>query len=101
MKKYEGLFILNLAGREEGLKDALDKISTEITSAGGKIETVQKMDKKAFARVADKRHASGFYANVIFDATPAVVASLQNKFDLNEDVFRVLFTIAPEPKPVK
>jgi ribosomal protein S6 len=101
MKKYEGLFILNLAGREEGLKDALDKISTEITNAGGKIETVQKMEKKAFARVADKRHSSGFYANFIFNAAPEVVASLQNKFDLNEDVFRVLFTAAEEPKAAK
>ena len=101
MKKYEGLFILNLAGREEGVKDALDKISNEITAVGGKIETVQKMERKQFARVADKRHASGFYANVIFDATPAVVAQLQNKFKLNEDVFRVLFTIAPAPKTAK
>lgn len=101
MKKYEGLFILNLAEREESLKDALDKISAEITGAGGKIETVQKMEKKAFARVANKRHASGFYANFIFDATPAVVASLQNKFALNEEVLRVLFTAAPEPKAAK
>jgi len=101
MKKYEGLFILNLAGREEGVKDALDKISNDITAVGGKIETVQKMERKAFARVADKRHSAGFYANIIFDATPAVVAQLQNKFDLNEDVFRVLFTIAPAPKAAK
>jgi len=100
MKKYEGLFILNLAGREEGVKDALDKISAEITAAGGKVETIQKMDRKAFARVADKRHVSGFYANVIFDATPAVIASLQTKFALNEEVFRVLFTLA-QPEPVK
>jgi ribosomal protein S6 len=101
MKKYEGLFILNLAGREEGVKDALDKISNDITATGGKIETVQKMERKPFARVADKRHSSGFYANVIFDATPGVIAQLQKKFSLNEDVFRVLFTIAPEPKAAK
>jgi ribosomal protein S6 len=101
MKKYEGLFILNLSGKEEGVKDALDKISNEITAVGGKIETVQKMERKAFARIADKRHSSGFYANVIFDATPATVAQLQNKFALNEEVFRVLFTAAPEPKAAK
>jgi ribosomal protein S6 len=101
MKKYEGLFILNLAGREEGVKDALDKISNDITAVGGKVETVQKMDKKAFARIADKRHSSGFYANIIFDATPAVVAQLQNKFTLNTDVFRVLFTQVPELKAAK
>ena len=101
MKKYEGLFILNLAGREEGVKDALDKISTDITTVGGKIETVQKMEKKAFARVADKRHSSGYYANIIFEATPAVIAQLQTKFALNADVFRVLFTEAEEPKAAK
>ena len=101
MKKYEGLFILNLNGKEDGVKDALDKISTEITAAGGKIETVQKMEKKAFARVADKRHSSGFYANVIFAGTPTIVAQLTKKFSLNEEIFRVLFTLLPEPKPAK
>lgn len=101
MKKYEGLFILNLNGKEEGVKDALDKISTDITAAGGKIETVQKMEKKAFARIADKRHSSGFYANVIFAGTPTIVAQLTKKFSLNEEVFRVLFTLVPEPKTAK
>jgi small subunit ribosomal protein S6 len=101
MKKYEGLFILNLNGKEDGVKDALDKISTDITAAGGKIETVQKMEKKAFARIADKRHSSGFYANVIFAGTPTIVAALTKKFSLNEEVFRVLFTLVSEPKAAK
>ena len=101
MKRYEGLFILNLAGREEGVKDALDKISAEIESAGGKVETVQKMDKKNFARVADKKHNAGFYANVIFTDPAAIIVHLRTKFALNEEVFRVLFTLAPEPKPAK
>lgn len=101
MKRYEGLFILNTAGREEGVKDALDKISAEISAAGGKVETVQKMDRKNFARIADKKHNAGFYANVIFNGEPAVVAQLQTKFALNEEVFRVMFTESPEPKPAK
>jgi ribosomal protein S6 len=101
MKKYEGLFILNLSGKEDGIKDALDKISTDITAAGGKIETVQKMEKKAFARIADKRHSAGFYANVIFAGTPTIVAALTKKFSLNEEVFRVLFTLVAEPKAAK
>jgi ribosomal protein S6 len=101
VKRYEGLFILNTAGKEETLQDTIDKISTEIASAGGKVETVQKMDKKHYARVADKKHTAGYYVNVIFNAAPAVVAVLRNKFSLNEDVFRVLFTSSPEPKPAK
>ena len=101
MKRYEGLFILNTTGKEETLQDTIDKISTEIASAGGKVETVQKMDKKHYARVADKKFTAGNYVNVIFNAAPNVVAVLRNKFSLNEDVFRVLFTSSPEPKPAK
>ena len=101
MKRYEGLFILNTAGKEEGVKDALDKISADIVTAGGKVETVQKMEKKAFSRVADKKHTAGFYANIIFAGTPAIIAQLQSKFSLNGEVFRVLFTESPEPKPAK
>ena len=40
MKRYEGLFILNTAGKEDGIKDALDKISADITTAGGNV-TIQ------------------------------------------------------------
>jgi len=101
VKRYEGLFILNISGKEEGVKDTLDKVSADITAAGGKVETVQKMDKKSFARIADKKFTSGFYANVIFNGTPALVEQLQSKFALNEEVFRVLFTLLPEPKPAK
>lgn len=101
MKRYEGLFILNTAGKEEGIKDALDKIEAEIKSAGGKVETVQKMERKSFTRIADKRHSAGFYANVIFTAPAAALAALRTRFVLNEEIFRVLFTESPEPKPAK
>ncbi len=100
MKKYEGLFILDTAGKEEGIKDAIDKISAEITTAGGKVETVQKMDKKNFTRIADKRHTSGFYVNVIFEANSETLAQLRKVFSLSEDVFRVMFTLAAAPKEV-
>jgi ribosomal protein S6 len=101
VKRYEGLFILNTAGKEESIKDALDKISADIATAGGKVETVQKMDKKSFSRIADKKHVAGFYANIIFAGAPAIIAHLHTKFSLNEEVFRVLFTESPEPKPAK
>jgi ribosomal protein S6 len=101
MKRYEGLFILNTAGKEEGIKDTIDKISAEIATAGGNVETVQKMDKRNFARVANKKYNSGYYVNVIFSSEPTTLTQLHNRFALNEEVFRVMFTRAPEPKPAK
>lgn len=100
MKRYEGLFVLNTAGKEEGIKDAIDKISAEITALGGKVETVQKMDKKQFTRVADKKFTSGFYVNIIFECNPNALAQLRSRFVLNDEVFRALFTVAPKAKPL-
>jgi len=101
VKRYEGLFILNTSGKEEGIKEAIDKISAEITSAGAKVETVQKMERKNFMRVADKKYTAGFYVNVIFTSPPAALAPMRTRFALNEEVFRVLISESPELKPAK
>jgi small subunit ribosomal protein S6 len=98
VKKYEGLFILNTAGKEENVKELIDKVTEEITQSGGKVETVQKMDKRQFSRVANKKNTTGFYVNVIFECEPGNLAALRTRFGLNEDVFRVLFTEAAAPK---
>lgn len=94
MKRYEGLFILNLAGKEEGLKEAVDRVAAEIAAVGGKLETIQKMDKKPFARVADRRVNAGHYVNVIFEAAPSAIIELQKRIRHSEEIFRALFTEA-------
>ena len=98
MNRYEGLFIFDTAGKEDTIKDTIDKVSAEISSIGGKVETVQKMDKRNFTRVANKKYNAGFYANVIFEAEPAMVEQLRHRLAMNGDIFRVLFTKAPAPK---
>jgi ribosomal protein S6 len=98
MKRYEGLFIVDTAGKEETIKDTVDKLSADITALGGKVETVQKMEKRNFMRVADKKHSAGFYVNVIFESDPSVLDQLKHRFALNSEIFRVLFTNAPPAK---
>ena len=92
---------METAGKEESIKDAIDKISAEITTAGGKVETVQKMDKRNFVRIADKKHNAGFYVNIIFESEPSAIDQMKHRFAGNEEVFRVMFTTAPAPKPAK
>ena len=92
---------METVAKEEGIKDTIDKISSEITSLGGKVETVQKMDKRAYSRVANKKHNAGFYVNVIFESDPSVLDQLKHRFAMNNEVFRVLFTNAPAPKLAK
>jgi ribosomal protein S6 len=102
VKRYEGLFILNgnltSTGKDDGVAQAVDRIAKDIEAAGGKVEGTQKMDKRPFARVADKKNSAGHYVNVIFQSPGSALVPLQHKFGLNDDIFRVLFTIAPPPK---
>ena len=98
MKRYEGLFIFDTAGKEDTIKDTIDKVSAEITALGGKVETVQKMDKRNFSRVANKKHTAGHYVNIIFESNPSALDQLKHRFAMNDEVFRVLFTTAPAPK---
>ena len=100
MKRYEGLFILETGAKEEGLKETIDQLSAEIISAGGKVATVQKMNKRNFARVADKKYSSGFYVNVIFESEPSALEQLKHRFAMNDGVLRVLLTKAPPPKAI-
>ena len=95
MKRYEGLFILNTAGKEEGVNDLVEKIKSEIVAQGASVETVQKMEKRAFTRVSDRNKLKeGYYVNFIFEAGPEVIRKLQTHFAMNEDVFRTLFSEA-------
>jgi small subunit ribosomal protein S6 len=98
LKKYEGLFILDVVGREDAEKDIIDRIQKEIEQAGGKVETVQKMGQKPFARPNSKRSA-GHFVNVIFHAPGTAITKLDVKFQLDADVFRWQITeFIPEPE---
>jgi ribosomal protein S6 len=101
VKRYEGLFILNTAGKEEGVNELVEKLKAEITAQGAAVETVQKMEKKAFVRVADNKRKDGYYVNFIFSAAPAAIRKLQTHFALNEDVFRTLFSELPHKVEAK
>jgi len=92
VKKYEGLFILNIAGKEDGVKEVVDKISAEIAAQGGKITDVLKMDKRPFARTPDKKVTSGYFVNIAFEAMPTAIQMLKNRFANNKEIYRILFT---------
>ena len=96
LRKYEGLFILNVAGKEESAKELVEKLEKEIQGAQGKINKVERMDKRPFARVAHYLY-TGYYVNIVFDMTADNLSSLRSKLKLDEDVFRVMFLRSSKP----
>lgn len=95
MNRYECLFILNTAGHEDSIQEIVDKLGKDISEFGGKVESVQKMDKRGFARIASKKHQDGFYVNVIYEAPTGLNEELQTKYRLDDTVFRMLVTEIP------
>ena len=90
MNNYDGLFILNIQGKDEGLKEAIEVIEKEIESFGGKINGTQKMDRKRFERVS-RDIDSGFYVNVQFSLAPDKLEALRGKLTLNETIYRQFY----------
>jgi len=99
MNFYEGLFILDIQGKDEGLKEALTVLEKEIESLGGDVKGTQKMDKKKFERVAGNLD-SGYYVNVLFKLDPSKLDSLQKKLKLNSVVYRQFYLRKEEPETV-
>ena len=99
MKRYEGLYILDTAWKEENIKEAIGKISDEIKAHNGKVEGVQKMDKKPFAR-GDAKRKEGYYVNIIFQAPNDALPHIRSKLALTGLVHRQLYIIEPPPPRV-
>ena len=67
--RYEALLVLNTQGREDTVKDIVDRLESEFQKEGADIEQVQKMDKRHFSYVTGPLD-SGFYVNFVFRAEP-------------------------------
>ncbi len=95
MKQYEGLFILNTAGKVEGADEVLAQVTEVINGAGGKVTgEIEKLDSRPFARVANKKYTSGYYAKVPFEIEHTSLEDLRNQLTSHGDIHRVLVTHA-------
>src|SRR3989475_5829336 len=95
--RYEALIVLNTQGREDTVKDIVDRLESEFQKEGAEIEQVQKMDKRPFSYVAGALD-SGFYVNFVFHADPQLITKLRSKFKLDPEVYRQNYQRLPEKK---
>src|SRR5881398_2449002 len=86
-RRYEALLVLNAQGKEDTVREIIDRLESEFQKEGVQIEQVQKMDKRQFSYVAGPLDA-GFYVNFIFHADPLLVTKLRSKFKLDPEVYR-------------
>lgn len=98
--RYEALLVLNTQGKDDNLKDIVDRLESEFQKEGAQIEQVQKMDRRQFSYAAGELDA-GYYVNFIFHADSQLVSKLRSKFKLDPEVYRQNYLKLREKKESK
>ena len=96
-RRYEALLVLNAQGKEDTVREIIERLQSDFQKEGADIEQVQKMDKHHFSYMAGSLD-SGYYVNFIFNADPALVGKLRTKLKLDPEVYRQSYQRLPDKK---
>lgn len=84
-KRYEALLALDTRGKEESIKDIIDRIEKEFKAEGAEIEQIQRLERREFSYEHDHQKGA-YYVNFIFEVEPAAIDKLRSKLRLDEEV---------------
>ena len=85
-KKYKATFILDTRGYTEPVETLIEKIKSVVESCGCKIESVENLGQKSFART----FPVGIYVDVNYEGESSSNALIKEKFRLDKTVNRIL-----------
>ncbi|MCB1230283.1 MAG: 30S ribosomal protein S6 [Verrucomicrobiae bacterium] len=86
MRNYEGIYVLNLQGSEEGVDDLVSVITTELEAEGAKLKQVDRVGRKEFAYENHAKQKHGYYVQCQFEAEPDAIEKVRGKLSLNDDI---------------
>ena len=98
--RYEALLVLNTQGKDDNVKDIVDRLESEFRKEGAEVEQVQKMDRRQFAYAAGPLD-SGYYVNFVFAADPQLISKLRGKLKLDPEIYRQSYQRLPEKREKK
>jgi small subunit ribosomal protein S6 len=83
--RYEILLALNTAGKDETIKDTLERLEKNLAAEGAQVEQVQRLERREFAYPHDKLKGA-YFVNFVVSAAPAAVDKIRTKLALDEEV---------------
>ena len=84
-KRYEALLALDTQGKEDSIKDIIERLEKTFKNEGAEIEQVQRLEKRELAY--ESRHlTSAYYVNFIFEMDSLALDKLRSKLKLDENV---------------
>ena len=97
-QRYEALLALSTRGKEESVKEIIERLEKTITSEGATIEQVQRFEKRELA-YPSKHLNSAYFVNFIFQADSQLIDKLRAKLKLDEDVALQNYLRLPPKRP--
>ena len=94
MNKYEALFIVKPELSEDEKKNLFHQIDETVTKHQGTITQSGLWAEKRKLAFPIAKHSEGVYYFMIFSLPPLAVKDIRNTYKLNENILRVLITIA-------
>ena len=97
MNRYEALLALNTRGKEETIKDTIERLENVLKVEGAAIEQVQRLEKRELAYETDHL-TSAYFVNFVFEAAPTVIEKLRSKLKLDNDILLQNYLKLPAKK---
>ena len=92
-RNYEGLIVLNTAGKEDSVDTLVSNLGREIEAEGAKLEQIDRIGKRKFP-YGSKGLSDGYYVTYHFTAEAAVLDKLRSKLKLNAIVHQQHYQVA-------
>ena len=90
MKNYELLTVFKPSLDAEELDKAVEKVTEEIKSYQGSVESVDKMGRKKLAYDV-QGYRDGYFTNLIISVPAESIVEFKRNLKLNENVLRFMF----------
>lgn len=89
MNIYENVVIINPSLNEDDLKSVVEKISEQITKAGGEILKVEQWGKRKLAYELNKQKI-GYYIMFLFKSNPSFIRELEYYYKVFDPIIKYM-----------
>jgi small subunit ribosomal protein S6 len=97
-RRYEALLALDTRGKDDTIKDTIDRLEKFFKTEGAEVEQVQRLEKRELAYEHKHQHTA-YFANFVFAAEPTLIDKLRAKLKLDQDVTLQNYLVLPDKKP--